>query len=171
MAAPAQRASGAFTLIELLAVLFIIALVLGIRCRTCPCSDRVMLGRAQDLAAQAQLRAAARSGDRHPASRRDRPRRLRLVDRGAARNSGSVLGAPPAPSASREVSWSAAGRRAPFVPSPALRPAARLPEACSSPRSDARAGPVASGQVGLVFEEDSTADPALFVLENDRGPC
>jgi prepilin-type N-terminal cleavage/methylation domain-containing protein len=38
MAAPAQRASGAFTLIELLAVLFIIALVLGSRCRTCRCA-------------------------------------------------------------------------------------------------------------------------------------
>ena len=28
---------------------------------------------------------------------------------------------------------------------------------------------MASGQVGLVFEEDGTADPALFVLENEEG--
>ena len=31
------------------------------------------------------------------------------------------------------------------------------------------AGPVATGQVGIVFEEDGTADPALFLLENEEG--
>jgi hypothetical protein len=31
------------------------------------------------------------------------------------------------------------------------------------------AGPVSSGQVALSFEADGTADPALFVLENEEG--
>jgi prepilin-type N-terminal cleavage/methylation domain-containing protein len=173
MTAPAQRGSGAFTLIELLAVLFIIALVLGITLPNLSLrSDRVMLGSAQDLAARlsfARQRAVATGT----------PHRI-VIDLDASAwwievrpdAACSFSAPPPAPSASREVQLAAPRDvEQPFVPlaGPFGRPRQLPEEVFFASIETLAAGPVVSGQVGLVFEEDGTADPALFVLENDEG--
>lgn len=174
MTAPARRGARAFTLIELLAVLFIIALVLGITLPNLSLrSDRVMLGSAQDLAARlsfARQRAVATGT----------PHRV-VIDLDAAawwievrpEEASSFSSAPPpASTASREVQLAAPQDVASqFVPLAGLfgRPR-QLPEGVFFASIETlAAGPVASGQVGLVFEEDGTADPALFVLENEDG--
>ena len=172
MSAPARRAARAFTLIELLAVLFIIALVLGITLPNLSLrSDRVMLDGAQDLAARlsfARQRAVATGT----------PHRV-VIDLDAAAwwievrpEAASPLVGAPAPAAAREVQLVAprdAGET--FVPlaGPFGRPR-QLPEGVFFASIETlAAGPVASGQVALLFEEDGSADPALFVLESEEG--
>ena len=173
MSAPAQPAR-AFTLIELLAVLFIMALVLGITLPNLSLrSDRVLLGCAQDLAARlsfARQRAVATGS----------PHRL-VIDldasawwievRPEAADSFSA-GPTPAPGAALEVQLAAPPPvEQAFVPlaGPFGRPRQLPDDVFFSSIETLAAGPVVSGQVGLVFEEDGTADPALLMLENEEG--
>ena len=177
MTAPGRRAARAFTLIELLAVLFIIALVLGITLPNLSLrSDRVLLGGAQDLAARlsfARQRAVATGT----------PHRL-VIDFEAAAfwlesrpDEASLFAAAPAPppaatGTERELQLMAPPALAsPFTPLPGPfgRPR-QLPEHMFFRSIETfAAGPVSSGQVALEFEADGTADPALFVLENEEG--
>lgn len=172
----ARRRARAFTLIELLAVLLIMALVLGITLPNLSLrSDRVMLGGAQDLAARlglARQRAVATGS----------PHRL-VIDLDAAAywleqqpDEATLVPPPPAapapPGAPREVRLSAPPPLvAPFVPvaGPFGRPRALPDEVFIASVETLAAGAVTSGQVALEFAPDGTADPALFVLENEEG--
>jgi prepilin-type N-terminal cleavage/methylation domain-containing protein len=173
MTAPARRAR-AFTLIELLAVLFIMALVLGITLPNLSLrSDRVLLGCAQDLAARlsfARQRAVATGA----------PHRV-VIDLDASawwiearpEEAGELEALPlPVPGVPPEVRLTAPlFVESEFVPltGPFGRPRQLPTEVFFASIETLAAGPVASGQVGLVFEADGSADPALFLLENEEG--
>ena len=174
MTAPAPRAAGAFTLIELLAVLFIMTLVLGITLPNLSLrSDRVLLGCAQDLAARltfARQRAVA-TGTKHRVVI-DLDVSAWWIEAQPEEASELEVSPLPAPGAAPAVQLAAP----PFVESefvPLVGPSGRprqLPDGVFfSSIETLAAGPVATGQVGLVFEADGTADPALFLMENEEG--
>ena len=176
MSAPAPRAARAFTLIELLAVVFIIALVLGITIPNLSLrSDRVMLGCAEDLAARlgfARQRAVA-TGTKH--------RVVIDLDTSAwwiemQPEQASLAGAAPAPTPASGTAPEAllkapAAALGQFVPlsGPFGRPRQLPDDVFFASVETLAAGPVVSGQVALEFEEDGTADPADFVLQNEEG--
>ena len=141
MAAPAQAgpASRAFTLIELLAVLLIMALVAGLTLPNLSLrADRVVLAAAQDLAATfafTRQRAVATAV----------PHRV-VIDLDRA----DALEYRPLPG--------------PFGRPERLREPVRIDSV-----ETLAAGALREGQVAIVFEADGPADPALIVLANEDG--
>jgi prepilin-type N-terminal cleavage/methylation domain-containing protein len=164
----------AFTLIELLAVLLIMALVAGLTLPNLSLgAERVVLGEAQDLAstfAFTRQRAVATAT----------PHRV-VVDldeaaywiEGAPEGPDPFLAPPlasPAPGAQRAIQLAAPlGEGLGFQPlaGPFGRPhLLREPVRFDSVETLA-AGAVRSGQVEIVFDADGTADPALLVLADE----
>jgi prepilin-type N-terminal cleavage/methylation domain-containing protein len=174
MTDPAQRGARAFTLVELLAVLVIIALVLGITLPNLSLrSDRVMLGSAEDLAARlsfARQRAVA-TGSPHRVVV-DLDTSAWWIEVPPEQASEFAVEPPPAPGAPLEVRLTApldAGRQFAPLAGPFGRPRQLPADVFFASVETLAAGPVAAGQVGIVFEEDGTADPALFLLQNEEG--
>jgi type II secretory pathway pseudopilin PulG len=171
-----RNRSLAFTLIELLAVLLIMALVAGLTLPNLSLgAERVVLGEAQDLASTfvfTRQRAVATAT----------PHRV-VVDLDAAaywievqpEGPGPFLAEPlasPAPGTRRTIQLvappaAALGFQA--LPGPFGQPhLLREPVLFDSVETLA-AGAVRSGQVEIVFDADGTADPALLVLADEDG--
>jgi prepilin-type N-terminal cleavage/methylation domain-containing protein len=172
----ARRATRAFTLIELLAVLFIMTLVLGITLPNLSLrTNRAALAGAEDLGARlgfARQRAVATGS----------PHRLVLdLDAGAywlesipepPPPEAALALAPLPPGVQREVSLSAPPpAQAEFVPlaGPFGRPRPLPDDVFVTSVETLAAGAVSSGQIALEFAPDGSADPAHFVIENEDG--
>jgi prepilin-type N-terminal cleavage/methylation domain-containing protein len=171
----ARSARRAFTLIELLAVLLIMGLIAGLAFPNLSLrSERAVLDAAREVAATfayARQRAVATGA----------PHRVVLdLDVGAwwieAQPEPPSLFAPPealpAQDAAHTIALAPPARAAEeFAPLPG--PSGRPRELPDELRFDSietqTAGALLSGQVGLVFESDGTADPALLVLANEAG--
>ena len=169
----AQRRRLAFTLIELLAVLLIMGLVAGITLPNLSLrSERLVLGEAEQLASDLAFtrQRAVATGLTHRV----------VVDLDNAGwwievwpEEASPFAAPAAaPDGMQEIQLSAPPSNA-GQPQPLAGPFGRphtLPEGVSFQSVETTAsGPVAAGQVEILFEGDGTADPALFVLVNESG--
>jgi prepilin-type N-terminal cleavage/methylation domain-containing protein len=173
----AGAAERAFTLIELLAVLLIMALVAGLTLPNLSLgAERVVLGEAQDLAsifAFARQRAVATAVPHRIVFDLDEAAYWVEVEPEEPALFG--LGAPlatPVPGGQRKVQLSApAHARGVFqpLPGPYGRPhGLREPVFIDSIETLA-AGAIRSGQVAVVFEGDGTADPAMLVLADPDG--
>jgi prepilin-type N-terminal cleavage/methylation domain-containing protein len=169
-----RRTRRAFTLIELLAVLLIMGLVAGLTLPNLALrSDRIVLGVAEDLASDLAF-------TRQRAVATGRPHRV-SVDLDAAAwwieewpeepRPPAVVGAA-APGERREIQLSPPAASVQDFRALATafgRPHA-LPEGVEFASVETlAAGAVLGGLLGLVFEGDGTADPALFTLVNEDG--
>jgi prepilin-type N-terminal cleavage/methylation domain-containing protein len=166
------RQQRAFTLIELLAVLLIMALVIGVTLPNLSLrSERVVLDAAQRFAASLAY-------TRQRAVATGTPHRV-VIDLDAAAwwievwpEQASVFEAPPpsVPGAAPEVQLDAP-QRGNHDYQPLGGPQGRPRFLAEGVRFDAietlAAGAVASGQVELIFEGDGTADPARLLLINE----
>lgn len=163
----------AFTLIELLAVLLIMGLVLGIALPNLSLrSGRALLGEAEKLAADLAF-------TRQRAVATGTPHRVVVDLEGAGwwievwPEEASPFAVPSvAPDGRREIALAAPPSNVDEprpLPGPFGRPHT-LPEGMRFESVEtSAAGPVAGGQLELVFEGDGSAEPALFVLGNESG--
>lgn len=167
---------GAFTLIELLAVLLIMALVAGLTLPNLSLGgERVVLGEAQDLASTfvfTRQRAVATAT----------PHRV-VVDLDEAaywieappEDVDPFLPAPlasPVPGGQRKVQLSAPPAAAlgfQPLPGPFGRPHWLHEPVRFDSVETLAAGAVRGGRIEIVFDSDGTADPALLVLANEDG--
>jgi prepilin-type N-terminal cleavage/methylation domain-containing protein len=166
----------AFTLIELLAVLLIMALVAGLTLPNLSLgSERAVLGEAEDLASTfvfTRQRAVATAT----------PHRV-VVDLDEAaywieaepEGSDPFLAPPmasPVPGAQRKVQLAAPSTTAlgfQPLPGPFGRPHWLHEPVLFDSVETLAAGAVRSGRIEIVFDADGTADPALLVLANEDG--
>jgi type II secretory pathway pseudopilin PulG len=166
----------AFTLIELLAVLLIMALVAGLTLPNLSLrADRVVLGAAQDLAATfafTRQRAVATAVPHRVVIDLDRAAYWIELQPEAPDAFAAPASAAPVDGGARPIQLAAPRADALEyrpLPGPFGRPERlREPVRVDSVETLA-AGALREGQVAIVFEADGTADPALIVLANEDG--
>ncbi len=178
MAAPAQAgaASRAFTLIELLAVLLIMALVAGLTLPNLSLrGERVVLGAAQDLAATfafTRQRAVATAVPHRVVIDLDQAAYWIELQPEQTDAFAATASAAPPDGGARPIQLAAPPADALEyhpLPGPFGRPERlREPVRVDSVETLA-AGALREGQLAIVFEPDGTADPALIVLANQDG--
>ena len=165
----------AFTLIEMLAVLLIMALVAGLTLPNLSLrSDRAVLEEAQELAASfafTRQRAVATAAPHRVVL--DLDRSAYWIEEQPERSDAFATppSAPPAKDAARPIRLVApATGPAEFqpVPGPFGRPRL-LREPVHFESVETPAGAVREGQVQVVFEDDGTADYTVLVLANEDG--
>ena len=170
----AARRALAFTLIELLAVLLIMALVAGLTLPNLSLgAERVVLGEARDLASMfaftRQRAVATASPHRVVVDLDEAAYWIEVEPEGPDPFRAEPL-ASPAPGARRPIQLAAPSNTAlGFQPLPGAfgRPHwLREPVRFDSVETLA-AGAVRSGRVEIVFETDGTADPALLVFADE----
>lgn len=172
----AARRALAFTLIELLAVLLIMALVAGLTLPNLSLgAERVVLGEAQDLASTfvfTRQRAVATATPHRVVVDLDEAAYWIEVEPEGPDPFLAEPPASPAPGSQRRIQLAAPSTAAlGFQPLPGAfgRPHwLREPVGFDSVETLA-AGAVRSGRVEIVFDADGTADPALLVLADEDG--
>jgi type II secretory pathway pseudopilin PulG len=165
----------AFTLIELLAVLLIMALVAGLTLPNLSLgADRVVLGEAQDLASAfvfTRQRAVATANPHRVIVDLDYPAYWIEAQPEAEAFHAEPI-ASPAPGAQRPIRLAAPPSAAlgfQPLPGPFGRPRVLREPVLFDSVETLAAGSIRSGRIEIVFDADGTADPAQLVLSDADG--